>query len=90
MHNFALMAERLFPEMHRIHRTILLFRLECMAHRLLKTGFESFINCYCSRELVIIAYMMPLQSRRPLLAEALARAQAENCEVVLAFAKEAA
>lgn len=90
MHNFPLMTARLFPDMHRIHRTILLFRLECVAHRLLKTGFESHVNCYCSRELVILAYMMPLQSRKPLLAEALSRAQIENCEVVLAFARDAA
>jgi len=88
--NFAAMAARLFPDMHRIHRTILLFRLECVAHRLLKSGFENGVNSYCSRELVILAYMMPLQSRRPLLREALNRAELEKCETVLAFAKDAA
>ncbi len=90
MRDFPNMVSRLFPEMHRLHRTILLFRLECIAHRLMKSGWEKSVNVYCSRELVILAYMMPAQSRRPLLAEAMERAVVEQCDIVLHYAREAA
>ena len=86
--DFAGMAKKLFPDMHTVHRTVLLFRLECIAHRLLKSGWEPQVNCYCSRELVILAYMMPLQCRAPLLHEALERAMAEGNQTVLSMAQE--
>lgn len=48
----------LFPEITIVHQKVLIFRLRCLAHRLISFGFEEYVNSYSPRELAMLAALM--------------------------------
>lgn len=60
----------LFPEDDDLRFTLRCFAIRCVSHRLRKFGFERHVNHYDSRELRILASMMPPFQADAILAEA--------------------
>lgn len=48
----------LFPDIHLVHQKVLVFRLRCVAHRMISFGFENYVNHYSPRELCMLAALM--------------------------------
>lgn len=66
----AMELRSLFPEDDDLRFTLRCFAIRCVSHRLRKFGFERHVNHYDSRELRILASMMPPYQAEAILAEA--------------------
>lgn len=62
--------QELFSDVHFVHVKCLIFRLRALCHRLQQFGFESFINEYTPRELVMASSLLQQVQHDALLKEA--------------------
>lgn len=60
----------LFGDTHFVHLSCLFFRMRCIAHRLVNFGFEEFVNELDSKELLVLACLMPNYQHDTLILEA--------------------
>jgi hypothetical protein len=67
----------LFRGVNIVHQKMMIFRMRCMAHRLICFGWEDFINEYTPRELMMLAALMFDQQHYALIREAYARGDDE-------------
>lgn len=65
--------QQLFQDRHYVHVRCLIYRLRALCHRIQQFGFESFINEYEPRELVMASALLQQGQHDALLVEAHAR-----------------
>ena len=62
--------QELFQDRHYVHVRCLIYRLRALCHRMQQFGFESFINEYEPRELVMASALLQQVQHDALLKEA--------------------
>jgi len=60
----------------------------CVAHRILKIGWEPQLNYYTARRLILTGMFLPVHARLPLIKEAYSKALRENDTRVLKLLNE--
>lgn len=73
----------LFTDCTPAKQAVMDYCASCVAHRLIKIGWEPQINFYDSRRLILLAMHLPVHSRLPIIKEAYTRALNEGNTAVL-------
>lgn len=60
----------------------------CVAHRILKIGWEPQVNYFTARRLILMSMYLPLHARLPILKEAYNKALQEDDHRVLSLMRE--
>ncbi len=70
-----IVVRSLFQDMHIVHVGCLIFRCQAQARRMLEFGFESYINLYDPREMLVLSTFLPPVQHWVLVREAHKRGQ---------------
>lgn len=73
----------LFGDMHIVHRDCMIWRMRCLAHRLVESGWEDIINHLSHREALTAATLLPQHMHDAIVAEVLKTAAEEEKAVIL-------
>lgn len=49
----------LYADMHMVHRDCMIWRMRCLAHRLVESGWEDIVNHLPNREALTLATLLP-------------------------------
>lgn len=53
------LVAQLFDDMHAVHMDCVVWRMRCLGHRLIETGWEDIVNHLAVREAFILACLLP-------------------------------
>ena len=80
--------DELFSDCTPARYAVLKYCASCVAHRLLKLGWEPQVNLLTARRLVLLCMYLPIPSRVPILEEAFFKAVEENDQKTLSLLKQ--
>ena len=63
----------LFKDVHIVHQKVLIFRMRCIAHRLMCFGWEGYVNEYEPREQLMLAALLADRQHNAMVREAFKR-----------------
>lgn len=71
--NVTMVGQELFKDVHIVHQKVLIFRMRCLAHRLMCFGWEGYVNEYEPREQLMLAALLADRQHNAVVREAYKR-----------------